>query len=70
MAGTREGGIRTRDKNLAKDPEWYAKIGAIGGSKSNTGGFAYWKINGMEDKIREAGRLGGSMRKGRKYASN
>lgn len=39
MAGTREGGLRARDRNLANDPDFYRKIGAIGGKKGTTGGF-------------------------------
>lgn len=39
MAGTTAGGIKTRDKNLAKDPDFYKKIGAVGGKKGTTGGF-------------------------------
>lgn len=33
MAGTKEGGMKSKAKNLAKDPEFYAKIGAKGGKK-------------------------------------
>ena len=40
MAGTKEGGMKSKAKNLAKDPEFYAKIGAKGGKKSRGGGFA------------------------------
>lgn len=40
MAGTRAGGLKAAQKNLAKDPNFYAKIGAIGGQKGTTGGFA------------------------------
>lgn len=40
MAGTREGGLKATAKNLAKDPLFYAKIGAIGGRNGRTGGFA------------------------------
>ena len=40
MANTKEGGIKTRDKILARDPDHYKKIGAIGGKKGHTGGFA------------------------------
>lgn len=44
MAGTIAGGIKARDKNLAKDPDYYKKIGHIGGSNSTTGGFASEKV--------------------------
>lgn len=40
MAGTREGGLKCRDKNIAKDPNFYKNIGAIGGKNGHTGGFA------------------------------
>lgn len=40
MAGTAEGGKKARDANLAKDPNFYKKIGAKGGRNSNNGGFA------------------------------
>lgn len=40
MAGTRTGGLKAAQKNLKRDPEFYAKIGAKGGRNSNTGGFA------------------------------
>ena len=40
MAGTKEGGIRARDKNKATYGEdFYAVIGAKGGKASKTGGF-------------------------------
>ena len=40
MAGTKAGGILAAKKNLAKDPLFYAKIGAKGGKMGHTGGFA------------------------------
>lgn len=40
MAGTREGGLKARDRNLAKDPNFYSKIGTKGGRNGHTGGFA------------------------------
>lgn len=40
MAGTKIGGIKARNKNLASDPDFYKKIGRIGGQNGNTGGFA------------------------------
>lgn len=40
MAGTRKGGLAARDANRAKHgADYYAKIGAMGGKKSRTGGF-------------------------------
>lgn len=40
MAGTKAGGKLAAAKNLAKDPNFYAKIGAKGGRNGRTGGFA------------------------------
>lgn len=40
MANNREGGGKTRDKLLARDPDYYKKIGAIGGKNGHTGGEA------------------------------
>lgn len=41
MAGNRLGGLKAAAKNKAKDPDFYAKIGAKGGANGNTGGFAH-----------------------------
>lgn len=40
MSGTKEGAAKARAKILARDPDYYKKIGAIGGRNGNTGGFA------------------------------
>jgi general stress protein YciG len=40
MAGNKKGGLLAAAKNLAKDPDFYAKIGAKGGRNGHTGGFA------------------------------
>ena len=40
MAGTKAGGKKAAAKNLARDPFFYAKIGAKGGQMGTTGGFA------------------------------
>ena len=40
MAGTKAGGLKAAQKNLQKDPYFYAKIGAKGGRNGHTGGFA------------------------------
>jgi uncharacterized protein len=40
MSGTKAGGLRAAAKNVAKDPNFYAKIGAKGGRNGKTGGFA------------------------------
>jgi len=40
MAGTKAGGQKAAAKNLQRDPNFYAKIGAKGGKNGHTGGFA------------------------------
>lgn len=40
MAGNSTGGHKAYLKNIANDPNFYAKIGAKGGKKGKTGGFA------------------------------
>lgn len=40
MGCNHEGGIKTRDKLLARDPDHYRKIGAIGGRALVPKGFA------------------------------
>ena len=35
MAGTKEGGMKASAKNRAIDPDFYRKIGRMGGSKSH-----------------------------------
>lgn len=56
MAGTKEGGIKTREKNLARDPDFYKKIGSKGGKKTGLKGFA---LNPALAKI--AGKKGGKI---------
>lgn len=40
MSGTQAGGQKAAAKNLARDPDFYAKIGQKGGKNGHTGGFA------------------------------
>ena len=40
MAGTREGGLKAKAANIRNDPDFYARIGRIGGRNGHTGGFA------------------------------
>lgn len=65
MAGNYEGGLKTKEKNLAKDPNWYGKIGAIGGRNSNNGGFASEKVgkDGLTgaQRAKIAGSIGGKI---------
>ena len=61
MAGTREGGLKAAAKNLAKDPNFYKRIGSEGGKKGTTGGFY-----ANRELAREAGRKGGQISRRRK----
>ena len=63
MAGTKAGGQKAAAKNLAKDPSFYAKIGAKGGRNGHTGGFA-----ANPDLARLAGAKGGRISRRRKTA--
>ena len=58
MAGTIKGGKATAKKNKQRDPNFYRKIGALGGKKGRTGGFAA----GAEGRKRASiwGAVGGS----------
>ncbi|MBM3210055.1 hypothetical protein FJZ39_01775 [Candidatus Saccharibacteria bacterium] len=61
MAGTKAGGLKAKAKNLAKDPDFYAKIGSKGGQKGRTGGFA-----ANPELARIAGAKGGRVSRRRK----
>lgn len=62
MAGTKAGGQKAAQKNLAKDPNFYAKIGQKGGRNGRTGGFA-----ANPELARIAGAKGGRIsRRGKK----
>lgn len=65
MSGTVSGGKKTAIKNLARDPDFYKKIGAIGGKRGVTGGFASDKVgaDGLtgRERARTSGVLGGSI---------
>lgn len=54
MAGTKLGGQLAAEKNKLNDPDFYARIGALGGAKGRTGGF----FNNRE-LARKAGAIGG-----------
>ena len=56
MAGTIEGAAKARDKILARDPDFYKRIGARGGANSRTGGFY-----ARRDIARVAGAKGGQI---------
>ncbi|HEU5122260.1 MAG TPA: hypothetical protein VFT59_05450 [Candidatus Saccharimonadales bacterium] len=61
MAGTKAGGHKAYLKNIAKDPNFYAKIGAKGGRNGTTGGFA-----ANPELARIAGAKGGRISRRRK----
>jgi len=62
MAGTTIGGRKAAIRNVAKDPDFYRKIGAKGGAASGTGGFY-----ANRELARIAGAIGGRIsRKPRK----
>lgn len=64
MAGTKAGGQKAAKKNLTKDPNFYARIGAKGGRNGVTGGFA-----ANPSLARIAGAKGGRIsRRGKKVA--
>lgn len=65
MAGTKLGGQKAAAKNLAKDPDFYAKIGAKGGRNGRTGGFA-----ANPELARIAGRKGGQISRRRKVSAS
>ena len=58
MAGNKAGAAKARDKNLASDPDFYHKIGALGGSKGAKNG-AIKGFAANRELARTAGRLGG-----------
>lgn len=66
MAGTIEGGRKAAATNLERNgSDFYARIGAIGGHKSKTGGFASVKVgkDGLTgaERARIAGAKGGTI---------
>lgn len=44
MAGSRSGGLKAAEANIRRDPDFYRKIGAMGGRNGHTGGFASEKV--------------------------
>lgn len=64
MPGTVVGGLKAAKANKAKHgSDFYARIGAMGGKKSKTGGFY-----ANRELAREAGRKGGKKSKRTKNA--
>lgn len=62
MSGNRVGGLKARATNLARNPNFYKEIGALGGQngrgKNYRGGFAHPDANPAK-----SGALGGSRSK-------
>lgn len=73
MAGTRTGGLAAAATNIKKYGEdFYRYIGAIGGQKGRTGGFAS-KLKGKDgltgrERAARAGSLGGRISRRQKKA--
>ena len=73
MAGNKEGGLKAVAENKKRYGEdFYACIGALGGKRGSTGGFASQKVgsDGLTGRERAslAGKIGGQIsRKPRKY---
>jgi uncharacterized protein len=65
MPGTKEGGLKAAKKNVERHgKDFYARIGAVGGKKGHTGGFA-----ANRELAREAGRKGGLISRRRKAST-
>ena len=61
MVQTKEGAKKAANNIKAKDPDFYRRIGAIGGKKGRTGGFA-----ANPELARIAGAKGGRISRRRK----
>jgi hypothetical protein len=60
MAGTRTGGEAAAATNKKKyGPDFYARIGAAGGKKGRSGGFAAGKAG--RERARKFGAIGGRL---------
>jgi hypothetical protein len=68
MAGTEKGGKEAAKTNKTKyGADFYARIGAKGGQKGHTGGFAAGKEG--RDRARKYGAIGGRLSRRGKAAS-
>ena len=61
MAGTKIGGHRSKEALLAADPNFYKRIGAMGGKLGRTGGFAAGEEG--RKRARKYGAIGGAKSK-------
>lgn len=57
MAGSFAGGKKAAEKNLKRDPDFYKRIGSLGGKAGNTGGFAA----ATPEQVRAWGKKGGKI---------
>jgi len=73
MAGTIAGGRKAAQRNLENDPDFYRRIGSVGGKRSGTGGFYYAKLNYTPDDPRHpshSGKKGGHIsRRGKRVTA-
>ena len=74
MAGTKAGAIKSKATILARDPDFYKRIGQKGGRRSTTGGFACTEVgdDGLTgaERAKIAGAKGGRIsRRGQKKAT-
>ena len=65
MSGTKAGGLKAAQKNLAKNPNFYIELGRKGGKVGTTGGFA-----ANPELARIAGAKGGRISKRKKAIDN
>lgn len=74
MPGTRTGGLKAAQTNIKNDPDFYRKIGKIGGKATGPKGFAVddrslWdKLIGKPKRASIAGSKGGRISRRRRVA--
>lgn len=61
MAGNKEGGLKAAAKNLQRDPDFYVKIGAKGGSATYKSHGILKGFAANPELARKAGRKGGKI---------
>lgn len=61
MAGTRAGGMAAAATNKKNDPDFYKRIGRLGGANGRTGGFADGEAG--RERARIWGAVGGRISK-------
>lgn len=57
MSGSRAGGKKTAIKITKKDPDFYKKIGSIGGKNGHTGGWAHMSTERHRALSAKGGRI-------------